>query len=73
MRTLINDFLPQIRPRNITVFATHWTIKLIDLASNVYNLIAIRFQSALTIRAVEAIDLLNSHVYNLHAITLFLG
>lgn len=73
MRILIDDFLPQVRPGYITLFSAHRAIKLAYLTAYVRQFAAFRLKPALAVRAIEPIDLLNSHIYNLHHITLFLG
>lgn len=63
---LIDDLLANVGPGNIPVFMAYRTIELVDLTSNVYQFDTIRFKSALTIRTVKAIDLLNSNIYYVH-------
>lgn len=66
MRTLVDDLLPQIRPGYVSVFTAYRAIKLAYLASDICQFTAIGFESALAIRAVEAIDFLHRNIHYLH-------
>ena len=73
MRTLIYDFLSQVGPGYVTLFSAHRAIKFTYLTSYVCQFVAFRLEPTLTVWTIEPIHLLNSHIYNLHYITLFLG
>lgn len=69
MRTLIDDFLPQVRPGYISFFSAHRTIELAYFTAYVRQFAAFRLKPTLTVRTVKPIHLLDSHVYNLHALS----
>lgn len=69
MRTLIDDFLPQVRPGYISFFSAHRAIKFTYLTAYVRQFAAFCLKSALAVRTVKLIHLLDSHVYNLHALS----
>lgn len=73
MRTLIDDFLPQVRPGYIALFSAHWAIELTYLTAYVCQFAAFRLKPALAVRAIEPIYFLNSHIYNLHSIKYMVG